>query len=133
MLRHVKRRGVALIAGIGLALSIAACASQAKVQEQPLLNQLMAPNGFVIQQPATNQTDMNTTLPFDRVEQAPAILAGEGQVTFDRVEQAPAILAGEGQVTLDRVEQAPAAAPAGESQHAMDAKQNTAVHMGCGK
>lgn len=115
MLRHVKRRGVALIAGIGLALSIAACASQAKVQEQPLLNQLMAPNGFVIQQPATNRTDMNTTLPFDRVELAPAIPAGEGQVTFDRVEQAPA------------------AAPAGESQRAMDAKQNTAVHMGCGK
>lgn len=97
MLRHIRRRGAALIAGIGLALSIAACASQAKVQEQPLLNQLMAPNGFVIQQPATNQTDMNTTLPFGRVEQAPA------------------------------------AAPAGESQRAMDAKQNTAVHMGCGK
>jgi hypothetical protein len=36
---------------LGLALSIAACASQAKVQDQPLLNQLMAPNGFVSQQP----------------------------------------------------------------------------------
>lgn len=115
MLRHIRRRGVALIAGIGLALSIAACASQAKVQDQPLLNQLMAPNGFVIQQPATNQTDTNTTLPFDRVEQAPAIPAGNGQMTFDRVEQAPA------------------AAPASESQRAMDAKESTAVYMGCGK
>ncbi|MCS6841579.1 MAG: hypothetical protein RMJ55_03225 [Roseiflexaceae bacterium] len=115
MLRHIKRRGVAFIAGIGLALSIAACASQAKVQDQPLLNQLIAPNGFVIQQPATNQHDTNTTLPFDRIEQAP-VAPGSSE-----------------QGTLDRVEQAPAAAPAGESQRAMDAKENTAVHMGCGK
>ncbi|MCS6938964.1 MAG: hypothetical protein NZM94_06825 [Roseiflexus sp.] len=115
MLRHIKRRGMALIAGIGLALSIAACASQAKVQDQPLLNQLMAPNGFVTQQPATNQTDTNTTLPFDRVDQAPAAPASGGQGAFDRVDQAPA------------------AAPAGESQRVMDAKESTAVHMGCGK
>ncbi len=115
MLRHIRRRGLAIIAGAGLALSIAACASQANVQEQPLLNQLMAPNGLVIQQPATNQTDTNMTLPFDRVEQAPAAPGGDGQVTFDRTEQAPA------------------AAPAGESQRAMETKQNTAVYMGCGK
>jgi len=116
MLRTIKRRGVALIAGLGLALSIAACASQAKVQDQPLLNQLMAPNGFVIQQPAQlNQMDANTAPLFDRVEQAPAAPASDAQVTFDRTEKAPA------------------AAPASESQRAMDTKQDAAVHMGCGK
>jgi hypothetical protein len=120
MLRHIKRRGVALIAGLGLALSIAACASQAKVQDQPLLNQLMAPNGFVIQQPAQspaqlNQLDANTAPLFDRVEQAPAAPASDAQVTFDRAEKAPA------------------AAPASESQRAMETKQDAAMYTGCGK
>ena len=116
MLRTIRRRGVMVIAGIGLALSIAACASQAKVQEQPLLNQLMAPNGFVLQQPGTlNQTDTNTTLPFDRVEQVPAAPASDAQPVFDRTVQAPA------------------AAPAGESQRAMETKQDAVMYTGCGK
>ena len=120
MQRTIKSRGVALIAGLGLVLSIAACASQAKVQDQPLLNQLMAPNGFVIQQPAQspaqlNQTDVNTVPLLDRVEQAPAAPASDAQVTFDRTEKAPA------------------AAPASKSQHATETKKDAAMSMGCGK
>ncbi|MGQ9549401.1 MAG: hypothetical protein ACUVWS_12300 [Roseiflexus sp.] len=115
MLRTIKRRGAALIAGAGLVLSIAACASQAKMQDQPLLNQLMAPNGFVIQQPAQspeqlNQMDANPTTLFE-----------------------PVTLGGGAQMTVDHIEKAPAVAPASESQRAVDTKQNTAVHMGCGK
>jgi hypothetical protein len=90
MLRTIKRRGVALIAGLGLALSIAACASQAKVQDQPLLNQLMAPNGFVIQQPAqSNQMDANTAPLFDRVEQAPLYRASRGAEALGYGRQSP--------------------------------------------
>ena len=37
------------------------------------------------------------------------------------------------QVTFDRTEKAPAAAPASESQRAMETKQDAAMYMGCGK
>lgn len=115
MLRTIKRRGVTLIAGLGLALSIAACASQAKVQDQPLLNQLMAPNGFVIQQPAQSPAQLN------QMDANPATL-------FEPV--APGSGA---QTTFDRTEKAPAVAPAGESQRAMETRKDAAMYMGCGK
>lgn len=103
MMQFIKRRVTVAIGAAALALTIAACASQAKVQDQPLLNQLMAPNGMTIQQPAPAQQPVQLN-----------------QLETDAT------------LTFDRVEQAPASAPASESRQATETKQYLANEMGCG-
>ncbi len=103
MMKFIKRRVTVAIGAAALALTIAACASQAKVQDQPLLNQLMAPDGMTIQQP----------------------LPAQQPVQLNQLET-------EATLTVERVEQVPAAAPVSESRQAAETKQYLANEMGCG-
>lgn len=81
MVQGIKRRISLAVGAAACALTIAACAGQANVENQPTLNQLMAPNGMVIQQPAQQQVQLNqldaaTRLTFDAVELAPVMDRG---------------------------------------------------------